>query len=199
MGYDRAGFDVVGIDIEPMPRYPFAFRQGDAMNPSDWLEATNGREPDAIHASPPCQRYAVSTAVWDGLAEPHPDLVEPTRSLLRASGVPYVIENVPGAPLLDPLMLCGTMFDGLRVYRHRIFETSPPMFWPPWHNAHEETAVAVGRTAAPGSWMTVAGHFASLAVAREAMGIDWMSRAELAEAIPPAYTEWLGRRLMDVL
>jgi DNA (cytosine-5)-methyltransferase 1 len=195
-GYARAGFEVVGIDNRPQPHYPFRFVQADALDPSAWLEATNGRAPDVVHASPPCQRYAVSTQVWQGLQETHADLVDPTRDMLEAAGVPFVIENVPGAPLRNPLTLCGTMFEGLRVYRHRVFETSPVLWWPPAHYPHRERVTEVGRPALASGWMTVAGHFANLPAASAAMGIDWMTVAELAQAIPPAYTEWLGSRLL---
>ncbi len=190
VGYSRAGWDVVGVDINAQPRYPFEFHQADAMTyPLDGF--------DAIHASPPCQRFAPSTRVWPGLADEHPDLVDPTRQRLRAAGVPYVIENVPGAPLINPILLCGTMFDGLRVYRHRIFEASPDLYWPPAHYPHRDRVTEVGRPALPNGWMTVAGHFINLPAASAAMGIDWMTKAELAQAIPPAYTEWIGHRLQE--
>jgi DNA (cytosine-5)-methyltransferase 1 len=192
MGYHRAGWDVVGVDNRPQPRYPFEFHEADAMEyPLDGF--------DAVHASPPCQAYAVSTKVWVGKAQEHPDLVEPTRARLLASGLPWIIENVPGAPLLNPITLCGTMFEGLRVYRHRLFECSPAIYWPPWHNAHEEKAAEVGRPVDENGWMTVAGHFINLPAARVAMGIEWMNKPELAQAIPPAYTEWLGKRLLEAL
>ena len=192
MGYHRAGFDVVGVDIIDQPMYPFEFHQADAMTyPLDGF--------DAIHASPPCQRYAVSTRVWAGRSEEHPDLVDPTRARLMTSGVPWVIENVIGAPLRSPIMLCGAMFDGLRVYRHRNFECSPPIYWPPEHPKHVEIVAAVGKPVSESGWMTVAGHFQNLPAARVAMGIDWMKAKELAEAIPPAYTEWIGVRLMEAV
>ena len=193
VGYARAGFDVVGVDIEPQPNYPFTFHQADAMTfPLDGF--------DVIHASPPCQRFAVSTQVWaerrPGLRESHPDLVGPTRDRLIETDRLYVIENVPAAPLRNPMLLCGTMFDGLRVYRHRLFETWPPMYWPPAHGAHRERVTEVGRPVGDSGWMTVAGHFINLPAASAAMGIDWMTKAELAQAIPPAFTEYIGRRIM---
>lgn len=192
MGYHRAGFDVVGVDIDPQPRYPFEFHHADAMTfPLDGF--------DVIHASPPCQAYAVSTRVWLGRAAEHPDLVDPTRDRLSRTGVPWVIENVPGAPLRNPLVLCGTMFDGLRVYRHRLFESDPPLYFPPMHYPHDERVAEVGRPVGDNGWMTVAGHFINVTAARIAMGIDWMTKDELADAIPPAYTEWIGRRMIDVL
>ncbi len=189
MGYHRAGFEVVGVDIKPQPHYPFEFHQADALTfPLEGF--------DAIHASPPCQRWAVSTGVWSGLADSHPDLVDPIRARLVESGLPYVIENVVGAPLIDPMLLCGTMFDDLKVYRHRNFEVRPSIWFPPYHGPHRERVTEAGRQPLASGWMTVAGHFIGLDVARVAMGIDWMSRAELAEAIPPAYTDYIGRRLL---
>jgi DNA (cytosine-5)-methyltransferase 1 len=192
MGYHRAGFEVVGVDIRPQPHYPFEFHQADAMTYS--LDGF-----DAIHASPPCQRYSVATVFHPGRQAQHPDLVDPVRDLLDATGLPYAIENVMGAPLRNPVMLCGTMFNGLRVYRHRNFECSPPIYWPPYHNAHLFRPTEVGRRVAEHGWMTVAGHFSDVKAAGVAMGIDWMSRGELAEAIPPAYTEWIGRQLLAAI
>lgn len=192
MGYHRAGFEVVGVDVKPQPRYPFEFHQGDAMT---WpLEGF-----DAIHASPPCQRYSVATVFHPGRQAEHPDLVDPCRERLQSAGVPYAIENVMGAPLRNALMLCGTMFPGLKVYRHRLFETCPPIYFPPFHNPHLYRPTEVGRRVAEHGWMTVAGHFSGADAAGKAMGIDWMNRAELAQAIPPAYTEFIGKQLMAVL
>jgi DNA (cytosine-5)-methyltransferase 1 len=138
MGYSRAGFDVVGVDINPQPHYPFEFYQADAL---EYL-AEHGSEFDVIHASPPCQRYsAMTNGRWQDRVEEHPDLIEPTRILLIKSGKPYVIENVPGAPLLNPVLLCGTMFyletpSGNQLRRHRYFECSfrVPLTPPCQHN-----------------------------------------------------------------
>ena len=182
MGYHRAGFDeIVGVDIKPQPRYPFEFVQADAMTyPLDGF--------DAIHASPPCQAYSVMASCRPENA--YPDLVAAVRE--RVDGV-YVIENVIGAPLRDPVVLCGQMF-GLDLYRHRGFESSVAI--PRRHHP-----VHVLRSSRAGHWeegtvMSVAGHVAPIAKAREVMGIDWMNREELAEAIPPMYTEYIGRALL---
>lgn len=193
MGYHRAGFEVVGIDIKHQPRYPFAFRRGDAMQPSDWLEALNGRWPDAIHASPPCQAY---TKAWRIRANDHVDLIERTRQLLVASDVPWVIENVPGSPLLDPVTLCGLMF-GLGVDRDRGFESSVHLPQPD-HPKHPRKT-KMGRPPQPGTIMQVVGNFSGVSQAREAMDIPWMVRDELREAIPPAYTEFVGQQIMAAL
>jgi len=189
MGYHRAGFTVVGVDINPMPRYPFEFIQADAMSfPLDGFAA--------IHASPPCQRYSAMSTCRPGLSDEYPDYIGLTRARLQASGVPWVIENVPGSPLRSPVTLCGFMF-GLRLYRHRLFETSfqlPAIA----HPEHTTPASKAGHWE-PGTIISVAGHIAPIAEARAAMGIDWMRREELAEAIPPAYTEWVGAALMAEL
>jgi len=186
MGYHRAGFEVVGVDIKPMPRYPFEFHQADAMTfPLEGF--------DVIHASPPCQRYSTMTKRW-ARSEEHPDLVGPIRSRLLATGVAYVIENVPGAPLADPLTLCGSMFD-LGVRRHRIFETSVGMLAPQCNHAAQGRVVGVYGHAG-GTSKRDGLTFAGVAEWRRAMGIDWMTGDELAESIPPAYTEYIGKQLM---
>lgn len=195
MGYHRAGFSVVGVDSKPQPRYPFEFVQGDAL---DYL-ATYGPRFDAVHASPPCQRYT-QMSVMNGMQESHPDLVAPTRSLLLTSGKPWIMENVITAPLKRTVMLCGGMF-GLRVYRHRAFECSF-LVMQPEHYAHKYRPVRredLGRRPGPDQVFTVTGNFADLPGASAAMGIDWMIRRELAQAIPPAYTEYLGHQLMRAI
>ncbi|MDE3197585.1 MAG: DNA cytosine methyltransferase, partial [Acidobacteriota bacterium] len=129
-GYGRAGFEVVGVDLKPQPRYPFEFRQADALAlDSDFIASF-----DAIHASPPCQSYS-DLAKRNGNAHEWPRLVEPVRRMLQQSGLPYIIENVEGAPLLNPVVLCGTMFRGLRVLRHRLFESNFPII-APLHGRH---------------------------------------------------------------
>ena len=196
MGYHRAGFDVVGVDIKPQPHYPFEFHQGDALDLGPWVEGTF----DAIHASPPCQAY--STVTRDRAA--HPDIYGATRRLLRQSGLPYAIENVPGAPFGHGITLCGTMFgletDGEWLKRHRNFETSD-LILSHLRCQHRKDVRAV----------TVTGHcFLSrtkdcarhsrqptFALAQELMGIDWMTKQELVEAIPPAYTEFIGTQLLE--
>jgi hypothetical protein len=172
MGYHRAGFEVVGIDIAPQPNYPFEFVQADA------LEYPLGGFA-AIHASPPCQHYAPVTR-WRGRREPHPDLVAVTRSRLRSSGVPWVIENVRGSPLRASHMLCGSMF-GLQVRRHRYFETTLPLRLVP-ACSHRRGDMGFE-------------HKQERAYA-DAMGCDWMTSHEAREAIPPAYTEFIGKALL---
>jgi DNA (cytosine-5)-methyltransferase 1 len=204
MGYHRAGFEVVGVDLSPQPRYPFEFVQADVMTlsmtaPVGWL-----RSFDAIHASPPCQRYS-DLAKRNGNAEAWPDFVAPVRRMLQTSGLPWIIENVEGAPLIDPVMLCGTMFPGLRVLRHRLFEsnvalTAPPHGKHPLVFTHDKRKAHFGRLNQDEAFVQVTGGGnCSKANAAAAMGIDWMTKNELNEALPPAYTEWLGRQLLDHL
>lgn len=195
VGYHRAGFtDIVGVDIKPQKSYPFTFVQGDALE----YAAKHGHEFDAVHASPPCQRYSAMTTASKNRSE-HPDLVEPTRQLLKSIGKPWVMENVPGAPFIDPIILCGTFF-GLRVIRHRLFESSAYLMAPGVRCRHPKPG-SVGKAGRdcnkkPGDWVSVAGN-CTLRVAAPAMGIDWMrNRNEIAQAIPPAYTEYIGKQIL---
>lgn len=181
MGYHRVGFEVVGVDINPQPNYPFEFIQADV------LDMTSVGEFSLIHASPPCQAYSLAQRLQ---GRQHPDLIPPTRKILVASGLPYVIENVPRSPLKNPVELCGSMF-GLGTYRHRLFETSFPL-WRPTHPEHSIPTTKMGRSPRDGEMMHVVGNFSGVANAREAMDIDWMTRDELREAVPPAYTEYVG-------
>lgn len=196
MGYYRAGFDeIVGVDIRPQPRYPFTFVQADAMTyPLDGF--------DAIHASPPCQGYSIMRNLPWLRHKEYPLLIEPMLERLVASGTPWMVENVMGAKL-PAGWLCGGMF-GLPFYRHRFFHTS--FFWmQPGHPRHEFT-VRNGRTMGARARDIVhngaqklganVGHAAGVSLAREAMGIPWMSREEITQAIPPAYTEYIGRQLI---
>jgi len=194
MGYHRAGFDVVGVDNRPQKRYPFEFHQADALE----FIAQHGHEFDVIAASPPCQAYSVTRSLH---SNEHPDLVAATRDALRATGKPYVIENVPGAPLTNYVILCGTMF-GLQVIRHRWFECEPPILFAPASCNHTgRTGQSKGQyhTLDKSDLITCVGHNFQARSGRIAMGIDWMTRDELAQAIPPAYTEWLGRRILAAL
>lgn len=200
MGYHRAGFDVVGIDLSPQPRFPFQFIQSDALTlDRDFLLSF-----DAIHASPPCQSYS-DLAKRNRNADKWPRLIEPVRELLISTGLPYVIENVEGAPLLNPIVLCGTMFPGLRVIRHRLFESNFQILVPD-HRKHPKVHTFDKRKSHYGKtneWtdfvQVTGGGNSTIAAARDAMGIDWMSKGELNEAIPPAYTEFIGTQLLNYL
>ena len=190
-GYQMAGFHVTGIDNRHQPRYA-----GDVFIQADALEylAAHGREYDAIHASPPCQGYSKARNLR---GNHHPMLVERTRHTLQATGLPYVIENVQGAPLLSPVLLVGSMF-GLRTMRPRLFECS---FDVPFRLAHPANAkhAKMGRPPQEGEYVHVVGHMSNVAYCRAAMEIDWMVQGELAEAIPPAYTNFIGAALLAAL
>lgn len=210
MGYSRAGFDVYGVDIAVQPRYPFPFLHGDALTVLDVLLSGEGVtfvDPDAggrylrlrdfaaIHASPPCQAYTKAQKIR---GNDHPDLIGPTRLLLIATGLPWVIENVPDAPLRDPIMLCGSQF-GLDTYRHRLFEANFPMpdMLPPCD--HRKPLAKMGRAPSRGQAMHVVGNFTGVERAREVMEMPWASRDGLREAIPPAYSEFIGAQLLQAL
>lgn len=190
-GYQMAGFRVTGVDIKPQPRYA-----GDVFILGDALEyvAQHGHEYDAVHASPPCQAY---TKARNLQGNDHPMLIEDVRELLQATGKPYVLENVQGAPLINPVLLVGSMF-GLRTMRPRLFECSfsvPFVLAPPPAAKHAK----MGRKPKPGEYVHVVGHMSDVEYCRRAMGIDWMTQKELAQAIPPAYTKFIGDALMDYL
>lgn len=199
MGYHRAGFEVVGVDLAPQPRYPFEFHQRDALA----FVRKHGHEFDAIHASPPCQAHTALKTMWNATA--HADLIPATRRALKRIGVPFVIENVPGAPLIDLVTLCGSMF-GLEtadhrfeLRRHRLFESS----FPPAELRCNHTRLTV-YVYGHGGNEADARRFpkreaCSFSDRREAMGIDWTTSDELAQAIPPAYTEYVGAALMAAL
>jgi DNA (cytosine-5)-methyltransferase 1 len=203
MGYHRSGFEVTGVDIVNQPNYPFRFVQTNALTAKFLCNF------DAIHASPPCQNYCWGTAWKRAEGKIYPDLIESTRELLIESGKPYVIENVPNAPLQNPTYLEGTMF-GLGVIRRRCFETSgwwlpQPMYInrkpPIMQQSKRDPRVFIQKSA----YCSVAGNGADgwscrLEDWKTAMGIDWMhTRGEVTQAIPPAYTEYVGQYLMAVV
>lgn len=195
-GYQRAGFWVRGVDINRQPRYVGEqFVQADALEYlAGLIKSGEIGEFDAIHASPPCQAYAATRVLSK---KNHPELIEPVRELLKASGLPYVIENVPGAPLASPVRLNGFLFD-LATERERWFECSfsmPLVLLP----QSLRKPVKMGRPVADGDVIQVVGHFSNVAYARQVMGAEWMTRDELAQAIPPAYTEFIGTQLMTAI
>jgi DNA (cytosine-5)-methyltransferase 1 len=193
-GYADAGFEVVGVDIEPQPNYPFEFIQDDAL---DWLSALPVADFDAIHASPPCQAH---TTLRHRTGGEYPDLIAATREPLGRSGLPYVIENVVGAPLVNPIVLCGSSFglgvDGRQLRRHRLFESNVPMMAPPCQ--HRGEVVGVYGTGGGGQ-MTRGYKARGVAEAREALGTPWMTLAECAQAIPPVFAEHIGGYLMTAV
>lgn len=214
VGYHRAGFDIVGVDNRPQPRYPFPFIQADAL---DYCRE-HGAEFDVIHASPPCQAHTSMRTMHN--ARPHVDLVPQTRSALIATGRPWVIENVVGAPLDNPILLCGSMFglgvDDAEVRRHRLFESSVFMLAPRCQHGQRDTLGVYGGHVRNRRRVRTIGVYGegvrdsrrkfdrgvadfTIDQGRAALGIDWMTTAELSQAIPPAYTEWIGRQLLAVV
>ena len=189
-GYVVAGFDVVGVDLSPQPRYPYRFILADALL---YLEYMGGFY-DAIHASPPCQAHTRAQKLQ---GNDHPDLIAPVRELLSSRTSPWVIENVPGSPLKDPTELCGAMF-GLETYRHRLFESNVSLVAPE-HPEHVARTTKMGRAPVDGEFMHIVGNFSGVERGRRVMGMPWASRDGLREAIPPAYTEFIGRQLLEAL
>jgi len=190
MGYYLAGFRVVGIDIVSQPHFPFEFYQADALTyPLDGF--------DAYHASPPCQDSSMASQQWRAAGKVYPRLIAATRDLLISTGKPFVIENVPGSPLLNPTKLNGAFF-GMRIRRTRLFETSfeMPLILLP---KEERSGFRMGRPVTEDSIITPVGHFSGCAIARKRMEINWMTQGELAQAIPPAYTEFIGKYLLEAL
>lgn len=212
-GYYRAGFDVTGVDLHPQKRYPFPFIQADAIE----YALSHGWQYDAIHASPPCQKYSQITKKQ--YRDNHPDLIPHTRFVLQSLGIPYIIENVERArkALHNPVMLCGADF-GLKVYRHRLFESNVTLYVPQ-HFPHDDKTPRAGHGISPKGmlsitsggngitqqqlkyasakgFISIAGNIGGGDYARYAMAIDWMTNAELSQSIPPAFTEYLGRQLM---
>jgi DNA (cytosine-5)-methyltransferase 1 len=197
VGYARAGFEVVGVDIKKQKRYPFEFIQADALEVMQDLDFL--RSFDVLAGSPPCQTHSITQHLRNaqGKSTDKVDLIPETRAAFIESGLPYVIENVPGAPLKDALVLCGSSF-GLKVRRHRLFESTIPLTGLPCD--HKGQGRPVGIYGSMRDNIPKGGRTAhSIEEAREAMGIDWMLWGDLVEAIPPAYTEHIGRQLLEAL
>jgi DNA (cytosine-5)-methyltransferase 1 len=201
-GYQLAGFHVTGIDIKNQPRYI-----GDEFHQDDAIEflKKHHHEFNAVHGSPPCQRFS-DLAKRNGNASAWPDLLTPMREAMRATGLPYIIENVEGAPLIDPIWLCGTTFSELSVIRHRGFESNivipnRPCVRPhPLVFTYDKRKSQYGKVDQNTSFVSVnGGGNCTVANASRAMGIDWMTKDELNEAIPPAYAEYIGRFLIQQL
>lgn len=197
-GYRRAGFDVSGVDILDHSDYPFELT---VMNALDWLKEPE-KDVDIIHASPPCQAYTTMSNRWrgkGGVADSHEELITETRELLIQWGGTYVIENVPGAKryLRNPVTVTGGFF-GLKVHRPRLFESNFPLVGavsPSPDGVIGVYGALDGRRLYSRKDGTTQYAAQSIAQARQAMGIDWMSWEDLTEAIPPAYTEFIGGQL----
>jgi len=194
VGYHRAGFEVIGVDIKKQKRYPFKFIQADALEilaDKDFLNQF-----DAIAASPPCQTHSITQHLRNaqGKSTDKVDLIPQTRQALKDLGKPYIIENVPGAPLINPVILCGSAFE-LKVRRHRHFESNINLVGSICNHKLQGRPVGIYgsmRDEIPNGGKTAD----TIEQAREAMGIDWMIWGELVEAIPPAYTQYLGKQLL---
>lgn len=185
-GFKKAGFNVTGVDLYPQPKYPYKFIQTDAV---DYL-LQHGHEYDFIHASPPCQKHSLSAMQFRLLGKEYPDLISATRAALIQIGKPYSLENVKGAPLHNPVLLCGNMFN-IPSYRHRLFETN----WllpQPLHNRHEVRQAKMGRPVKDGEYIQYIGHFPMIKHVREFTGFNWMNTYGLAQSIPSEYTHYIG-------
>lgn len=227
VGYHRAGFTPYGVDINPQPNYPYAFHQGDVLevmrvlnaggaidftHPCGRVEWLTLADFVLAHASPPCQAFSKTKTLHTNT---HPDLVEPTRAALIETGLPYIIENVVGAPLLDPLVLCGTEFnmtapdvDGLplKLVRHRLFESNLPLTRAGTCN-HDPKVLTASIYGAGGGWTPEhrdsatrrGGYVPHTDVCRALLGVDWTTKHELSQVVPPRFTEHLGHQAMHHL
>jgi DNA (cytosine-5)-methyltransferase 1 len=201
-GYQEAGFEVWGVDHDPQPNYAGDhFIQADAVEflQEHWAWIVNTFA--AVHASPPCQAYTVYGNNSAHVRDDHPELIEATRELLAETGLPYAIENVPGAPLINPIQLCGTSFPPLEIRRHRLFESNVPLLSMPCNHGRLTERKYPGSTNRPngrtvcniGEWRV------PLEQQQAAIDIDWMSVPELSQAVPPAYTHFIGSQLIEHL
>jgi DNA (cytosine-5)-methyltransferase 1 len=194
-GYAMAGFEITGVDLKHGKRYPYTYIRADAMEVLQDKKFI--KQFDVIHASPPCQTFSRTKHLRDaqGNTTSKQDLLEPVRNLLIESGKPYIIENVPGSPLIRPVQLCGSSFD-LKVRRHRLFESNMPLVGARCYHKKQGRPIGVYgslRDNIPSGGKTAE----SIEEARESMGIDWMIWKELVEAIPPVYTKYIGEQVME--
>lgn len=192
-GYELAGFDVTGVDIQPQPKHRGTFVQADAIT----FLLENHAHYDVIHASPPCQAYSMASMQFRKSGKKYVDLIEATRKALIEIGKPYVIENVPGSPLINPIELCGSMF-GMRTYRHRLFESNINLVTP-HHPEHVNPNAKMGRPVKSNEFIQYVGHFPGVKAVQEMTGLHWLGQKELAQSIPPQYTKYIGEQIMQNL
>ena len=201
-GYARAGFEVTGIDVKHGKRYPHTYIRGDVR---DYLNIEFLSQFDVIAASPPCQTHSSTKHLRNaqGNSTSKLDMIPEVREALIASGKPYIIENVPQSPLIDPIQVCGSAF-GLKVRRHRLFESNVPLKGTDCHHKQQGKPIGVygamndtaqGLDRVTGKYVIGGSTAKTIEEAREAMGIDWMIWGELVESIPPAYTHYIGQQL----
>lgn len=189
-GFEQAGFDVTGVDLFPQPKARGKFIQSDAI---EYL-LEHGHKYDYIHASPPCQDASMASMQFRIAGKVYPKLIEATRGALIAVGKPYDIENVPGSALVNPVLLCGSMF-GIPTYRHRLFETN----WglnQPLHLAHVAKSTKMGRAPKDGEFIQYVGHFSGVKYVQEFTGAFWADQYGLAQSIPPQYTKYIGEQFL---
>lgn len=192
-GYFKAGFNITGVDLYSQPKYPYHFIQSDAI---DYL-LKHGHKYDFIHASPPCQEYSQSSMQFRLLGKQYPNLIEATRAALIKIGKPYSLENVPGSPLNNPVLLCGNMFN-IPSYRHRLFETNWTLDQPD-HKPHIVKQAKMGRKIKDGEFIQYMGHFPMVDYVRNFTGFNWMSQYGLAQSIPAEYTEYIGKQFLKTI
>lgn len=189
-GYEQAGFEVTGVDITNQVNYVGDFVCDDALV---FLQDC-GHMYDAIHASPPCQCYSKMSAEQRKRGKEYPDLIAATRAMLIESNKPYIIENVPNSPLLEPILLCGTMF-GLPTYRHRFFESNISLYQPE-HPTHIAKCNRPGRRPKPDEYIEYVGHFCGAEIVRSFTRLTWLTVKQLSQSIPPQYTRYVGLQLL---
>lgn len=189
-GFHQSGFNVTGVDLFPQPKYPYKFIQSDAI---DYL-LQHGHEYDYIHASPPCQKYSMSSMQFRLLGKEYPNLIEGTRAALIKIGKPYDIENVSGSPLISPIVLCGSMFN-IPTYRHRLFETNWGLI-SPTHPIHMYKNAKMGRLPHGDEFIQYIGHFPGVQYVRDFTGCYWMNQYGLAQSIPPQYSHYIGTQFL---
>lgn len=202
VGYNRAGFDVTGVDIEPHPDYPFELIVADALDVLEDAEFLS--QFDVRHASPPCPRYSIATRATK-TSDNHPDLVQPVREALNAAGGLWVMENVIGAPMPDAVMVCGAAMGLRSIRRHRLFESNALLMTPGCACDGEGSISVFGHSGEDRRKSTLAAHgrilgHVRLTEVRELMGVPWMTRREdISDAIPPVYTEYIGEQILGQL
>ena len=193
LGYEQAGFDVTGVDLEFQAHYRHRFVQSDAIR----YLLDHWQEFDIIHASPPCQAYSTASMQFRIAGKEYVDLIAATRDVLIATGKPYVIENVPGSPLINPIMLCGAMF-GMRTYRHRMFESNMNIVAPE-HPDHKAKNAKMGRRIKDDEFIQYVGHFSGVKFVQQMTGLLWLNQYELAQSIPPQYTKHIGEQIIKMI